>query len=294
MVSILSSVGDHLYAWLQACPCHRGEALKRLHREFGVCPMAGRRLPELAAGALETFARDLFAVAYQDVLRVTRGVGPQDLTALLNDFEFGRQHMLVHIRMKGFYHSDLPLLISILGHCDLPTACRGARRCVDIWRALPAEHQVAAHPVARRFMQAHLDDLHAFMDERAGMMLADFPDMEIEVLKLVLDRVDERDAERPHALMQKELYHSPGSSASHLSLALRLPIWESTLQDRPTDLAKVANHMQSVYNADAASVVLKLHAHPSIASFLQQQVVSSSSVVVSSSGWLVGGSTTRC
>ena len=74
MLNILAESGNDLYSWFQACPCHRGLALKQLHKEFGPCPMAGRCLPQLAAGELNTFCRDILAAAHADVLNATHGL----------------------------------------------------------------------------------------------------------------------------------------------------------------------------------------------------------------------------
>lgn len=152
MVNVLAEIGNHLYSWLQACPCHRGGARVELNKSFGQCPMAGRLLPQLAAGDLERFAGDLFTTSQVEILRLTHGLQGNTVTRVLQDFEFGRQHMLAHIRVKGAYHADLPLLLAGLAHPDAEVARRLARGAVAAWAVMEPHERTAAHFVTKRFL----------------------------------------------------------------------------------------------------------------------------------------------
>ena len=158
MVTLLARVANHIHSWFQSCPCHRGDALKVLRR---TCPLAGCLLPWLAVGDLERFADELFAACYYDVLQCTRGLSPSDLMKVLADFENGRQHMMVHIRLKGAYHVDMPLLATALCHPDGSRVRAVAARAVRLWMSMTAEQRAAAHEKTRELMVGFLADVIA-------------------------------------------------------------------------------------------------------------------------------------
>ena len=266
MVSVLSIIGNHIYSWFQACPCHKGDDVqKRLKTTLGgswpSCPLAGRVLPQLAVGELERFADELFRTSHLEVLSVVDGLSVAQITKLLQDFDLGRQHMLVHIRLKGAYHQDLPLLLSGLCHPDQMRARGAARRAIGIWRSWPAERQATAHVLTRRFMLDHIDSLVAF--ENQALDIQDAPvEMLTDLARLGLGRLDEHQAEGPHAVMKRELHHAPNAGASYLSLAQRLPLWHAMLQKDEKKLEMQAEQMNLLYNAHSASRLLGVSTHP--------------------------------
>ena len=250
----LSNVGLHLHSWLQGCPCHRGEALRQLQREEGSCPNSGRLLPQLAAGELQAFAGEVCAAAYGDVLHVLLGLAAAEVTRVLDDLEAGRQHLVAHVVLKGAYHSDLPLLLACLCHPTDETARGGARRAIQLWDAMSPQEQAEAHPLSGRFLRdgegSHRSAVLRFATGAAP--LADLPELEVDLYRLSLAKVDEHDGERPHALMKRELALGPHSGASLLSLSLRLPLWEWMLADDPEALHTLVACVERSYNAHEA------------------------------------------
>ena len=91
-------------------------------------------------------------------------------------------------------------------------------------------------------------------------------------MPLCFARIDEHGAETPHAFMKKELHHGPLAGAALLSLSQRMPLWHWIIEEDPEAVVRIAEHMQTVYNADRASVALGVSAHPDIAQLLQAQV----------------------
>lgn len=94
--------------------------------------------------------------------------------------------------------------------------------------------------------------------------LVDSKGMMMSLARLLLVRVDEHQAEGPHALMKRELGHSPNASASLLSLSQRLPHWEDLLASDPSILKLQAANMAQVYNAIDASLTLNISPHPAL------------------------------
>ena len=272
MLNILVESDNHLYSWLQACPCHRGLALKQLHKEFSPCPMAGRCLPQLAAGELNTFCRDILAAAHADVLNVTHGLRPVEVMQVLSDFEFGRQHMLAHAQLKGAYHQDLPLLLAGLCHHLPETSRHVAQRALQRWHSMTAAEQAAAHPVSRRFLEGpHRETLERFASTDAA--LSEFPDMEVDVYRLALARCDEHAAEGSHAFMKRSLHMAPAAGASLLSLSLRMPMWEWLLKDDPEHLKTHVELMEKIYNSHSASHALGVATHPGMVEALASNTI---------------------
>ena len=103
MIQLLADFGGKLMNWAQACPCHTKAGRERLER---TCPMAGRWLPFLADGHLETLIEQLMAVTYGQVLARLQGLTPQATMSILGDFEHARQHVVAHLRIKGAVHQD--------------------------------------------------------------------------------------------------------------------------------------------------------------------------------------------
>lgn len=102
MVNVLASIGNHLHSWIQACPCHRGDSRTGAHI---VRHVPDGRPPSASASR----AADLSASSQAEVSQY---------------FEFGRQHMVAHIRVRGTYHSELPLLLFGVGHPNVNVARR--------------------------------------------------------------------------------------------------------------------------------------------------------------------------
>ena len=258
MLNVLSEVGNHIHSWFQSCPCHHGEALKSVKSRFGKCPNQGRLLPQLAAGALDRLASELFVKGHAEIVAKLRDLEPGQTMEILDDFELGRQHMLLHVALKGAYHQGLPLVIAGLAHPEHAMVVRCARRALALWAALTPELRAAAHPKSRRFLsdgpEYHRDATEALYAQGAGLVQnCDFFAMEADVYRLALAKVDEHRAESPHAIMVKQLHHAPHASASTLSLAARMPLWEWMVEEKPQRLQELALDMHKVYNADWAA-----------------------------------------
>ena len=103
---------------------------------------------------------------------------------VLADFENGRQHTMVHIRLKGAYHVGVPLLADALCHPDGSRVRAASARAVRLWMSMTAEQRAAAHEKTQELMVGFLDDIIAI--SQGGGLIEDFPDLEIVVCRFVL------------------------------------------------------------------------------------------------------------
>eukprot|EP00959_Pyramimonas_sp_CCMP1952_P035796 749456-Pyramimonas_sp.AAC.1 len=99
---------------------------------------------------------------------------------------------------------------------------------------------------------------------RMGAELADLPCLETLSARLLFVLVSERGAERPHALMHKEISHAPSASAPYLSLSLRLGSLKSSLIDNPSELTALAKICTGVYHPLTAAPALRVESHPDL------------------------------
>eukprot|EP00972_Heterocapsa_arctica_P034983 5149470-Heterocapsa_arctica.AAC.1 len=116
-IKALVAVCGHLEHWFEACPCHRfrrndedlhwEQSRAAFSRRLGLsevasCPLQGMRAPELAAGDLDSFVDDLLHPAMaQVVVQQTAGCTQEERAWILEDFEAGRQHLLLMLRLHS-------------------------------------------------------------------------------------------------------------------------------------------------------------------------------------------------
>ena len=191
MIEVVTTIADNLYQWAQSCPCHTKRGRQRLGK---TCPNAGRWLPELATGYLEDFARTLMSTGYAQILSQVRNVSDAEASAILQDYEHARCHMLAHLRMKGAQHRDLPLVLAGLAHADQMKAHEAARRALSLWEQMPLTRRATAHSHTRAvFEDAEAQvELHAFLADMEAT-LDDFPVLLQCIYRFALARIDEHD-----------------------------------------------------------------------------------------------------
>ena len=73
--------------------------------------------------------------------------------------------------------------------------------------------------------------------------------------------------------MKKELNHAPHAGAAMLSQASRMPLFEWMVQEDPRAMQKLADHMDTLYNADNAAYILKVSSHPDMQEILEKKTV---------------------
>ena len=159
MLRVLLSVPDKIVASLQSCPCHGHGRLRSLLSQTGddephgpescsvssICPMRGRRAPELAAGFLDDVFHDLLETA---------SVSFPGHSDLFQDYSAGLTHMTFLLQLKFSFWKRLPYSLLALAHPDEEVARRNAAACLGEWQAMGADEQAGAHVLSRKLLSA--------------------------------------------------------------------------------------------------------------------------------------------
>ena len=138
---MLETVPESLAVWCEGCVCHDrfvrhgddqpmrqrhsvGKA-EAIHAHYGphrhTCPMAGKRAPELAAGALLQYFTALWSNKVAALLSVNgdaTALTPAESTQILEDLDAGRANMHLQLQSKLDFWSRLPWLLAGLAHTD--------------------------------------------------------------------------------------------------------------------------------------------------------------------------------
>lgn len=145
MLSVVGGVIEHMFAWLESCPCHGHSQLgsqpwatarRRFAREFGDeqtrhCPLRSRRAPELAAGRMSELVTELMGVSIgQILLRVGRDLSPPDRARILHDFDSIKHALVFIVQVKFSTWQRLPHLLAGVGHWDDEVARTVATRAL--------------------------------------------------------------------------------------------------------------------------------------------------------------------
>ena len=109
-----------LFDWLEWCPCHHNRvAPPGKKRAWELCPLRGRRLPEIACGELFEVINQLCLVnASQLFLELPDDVSDECRSSCLMDFEHGRGHLTFQLVLKMTCFLEPPLLLLGIAHHD--------------------------------------------------------------------------------------------------------------------------------------------------------------------------------
>ena len=123
MLLHVSRVVEHMEHWMEACPCHYRKpdnaaplSGNQAFRTRYACPMAGRRAPELAAGALDEIIQEEFRAQRVELLLACSALTPDHLDKILKDFARGQAHLEEFFTLKLSFWQALPRQLCILGH----------------------------------------------------------------------------------------------------------------------------------------------------------------------------------
>ena len=90
LIAVLSSILSHIENWPQSCACHPATVCYRLGVPDKLrlqCPMRGRRVGEIAAGALNRFVDEALEVGYRDLLQYAAHMPPESSAKLSHGLE---------------------------------------------------------------------------------------------------------------------------------------------------------------------------------------------------------------
>ena len=157
-VLTLKSIPEDLASWAERCVCHERfykfvsadetsrRRSKAIATHFGpylktgnqqvVCPMAGKRAPEVAAGGLDDFFERLWAMRSGELLQSvseTRGISADVLSSLEDDLQRGRAYLHLGMVTKLDHWKRLPWRLAALGHHDESVARLNGAAALDMF-----------------------------------------------------------------------------------------------------------------------------------------------------------------
>ena len=169
MVLRLGRAIDLLEHWFEACPCHykqftedaplSGNAIFRTRYK---CPMAGRRSPELAAGAVDVLVKDVFENQHMLLVAACSNLSPQDSDKVMMDFGRGQAKLQNFFLMKFAFWQTPPHLLCVLGHHEEAEARAGLEKAQELFNMQPDSD--SHHPLTLHFFRGPLmEHLNRFL-----------------------------------------------------------------------------------------------------------------------------------
>ena len=142
----------------------RGKLIKTHFAGVPVCPMAGKRAPELAAGCVSAV---FDAIARQSLIEVLTDaafpLSPALQAEVISDFQAARDHMRVVLLSKLDHWQRLHWVLCGLAHADEATARRIAQDIMRIMEDRPQE--ILHHRLTGKFLSNPLhEELCRFAD----------------------------------------------------------------------------------------------------------------------------------
>lgn len=252
--------GDHLFsvlrrmlAWAEACPCHGdldwNEVPKSQRDLWAACPLRGRRLPELAEGALlklldetcERTAAELFT-------GFPAALADEDKSTCIRDFEAGRSHLVFMLNLKLAYCSQPPFVLHGAAHHCRSVASDCLRRCL----ASSCQHKKIQDLQTPPLQQ----QAEMFC---AGATLTSLPELEFFIASLKFGYAAERRVESGHARVHRQAGISPNRTEAFDSLSLRMGSLRAALEE---DFTGIADCFALCCHPRAAVESLGLHSNP--------------------------------
>lgn len=151
MVNILAGFLSSLASWCEGCQCHEDvltahetwyKRSKETRHEGSSCTYKGRRAPELASGHLDKHVEWLASSALGDILSGCDGLGGDEQSKLLSDWNSAVDKALFEIQLKTEHWKLLPWSIAVVGHHDIDVARAGLRVCKRMFSTTASFHEI--------------------------------------------------------------------------------------------------------------------------------------------------------
>ena len=233
----LGVIMHQLEIWAEGCACHVGKEVimamgaggpryqgagasggQPSHSFTGAsCPMRGRRAPELAAGECVSLVQSIGAMGAQAVLEHVQPLSGKEANIVLGDFTQARNSLLCTLQMKLSSWTQLPAVLSAIGHHNVHTARQGMRRAMSLWDS--TEH-CAHHSLSRLALQQGTGQRHDIENfvQGASLWQCNFCAQLASRLKFIV--IVERGVEGQHARAHRATLAAPHSSSMHIAWSL--------------------------------------------------------------------------
>ena len=293
MVSQLHGVPKSLASWMEGCSCHEtllsGQPSHRrgtfLHSQLGrsVCPMSGCRSCELAAGALEDVFTTLNSIAVGKLRQqVQTQLSAAQWATIIQDFELGRSHLHLGLRVKFAFWQKLPWRLCALNHWEESVARECARWCIADYDSIPVDHSgTLQHRTANTFL-SKAGALRPHLDAFAEGIHPMHPDLRQHAAALRHIPVVERTIEAQHGYISKYIAAKSVVRPSVFSCVLRHAELQEQLRSNPQFRLALVDAYCVARGAKQLAVALGFGQHPDMLHLLASSHLSSSSVLQSS------------
>ena len=225
MILRLARVVEHLEAWFEGCACHHRQPDASVPLESNVvwrsrlsCPLAGRRAPELAAGALDKMIADAFGKQRAELIVACSSLSPEHRGAVTQDFASGQAKLEHFLVVKFGFWTTLPHCLCVLGHWSEAEAKSGLAKAKELYE----QHQDSNkhHALTTRFfagpLTAQVQSFLAGESSRAALA-----DLMTEASACLFVSCVERSIEARHALLKAKTAVVKRITPATFSIAIR-------------------------------------------------------------------------
>lgn len=255
MILHLHEIANSISGWGSGCACHEWlrphkqssdspweSALSAVRQSLGLesgldglsfqCPLAGKRAPELASGALLKVICERIDDAFPKVLVESAGAGPEHQEQILSDFNLGTGYIKLVVELKLGHWNDFPWVLCKLGLPGDAARQQGAADMLATFDSLPQDPK-SHHRVTLSFM-ATGSALRSDMEALAGgAPINQLPALANSLARLCFLPVSERIVEGEHSIVHRHGGYRKVTGA-YVSCSQRLPEVDALMSNQET------------------------------------------------------------
>ena len=283
MVLALVSMTEDIAFWAESCSCHE-DILSHSHKrsmsasknmkssrvlsnffsgKADVCPMRGKRLPELVAYGADKMLLDLGSAAIGSLFVSHRHfVSIEQWNQLRSDFDVGKNQAVLQFRLKFDWANRLPYKLALLAFRDQALARRELGRIASEFDAQPEELKKNHHFVTLQILRPGSILRGQFDAWLSGVPLNDprLHDLEFQAGCFRLVQITERLYEASHSILKRRT--PPNASGPLISLQCRLLDVATEIKVRPETLLSIASQYDVARDYKKLPYQLGLERHP--------------------------------
>ena len=275
MVILAAKVLDHLEHWVEGCCCHYKskdfDSKNVYFRTRSTCVMAGRRGPELAAGALDAIVTEHFNSAKSRLLLKVALLTEESADMILHDFSSSAARVSLYLTTKFACWKTPPHKLVVVGHHDEAVARRGIAECLAWWDSTVQNEE--DRQLHHRLSQMYFNngplrqELQRFVD---GAQRESLPLVMLESVAMSLVMLTERSIEGKHALAGSKTKVMKRLRPAAFSLSLRAAEMQQKCFSSVDCLNHFVGKVALARSEPNLLVVTGLSAHP-VAQTLQSE-----------------------
>ena len=224
--------------------------------------MKGKRLPELASGAMDSRFEQMYQAQITDfMIEHAPFLDAESLQTLLRTWDVGKSLLWTGLQVKLDFCRRLPWRLAGVAHHDLAVARRIGKECMALFDAQGPEVQALHHSRTLQILGPSMRPaLLAFIEGADWDSGGEVNALARAVLPFKFVPIVERYIEGAHSLVHR------GVASSHspplISLARRLPRLEANLAQRPEILQELLKCFDRTRHVKSIPELLGISSHP--------------------------------